>query len=157
MKTEMAYLAGCIDSDGTIGVKKSTYSMRVTGDSGAATYSERVALRQTSPIVATMLRDCFGGSLYMTKPSVPNGKPLYSWAATDLRAVACIKALLPYLRIKRAQALNCLALRATKVRSKKARVAKGRGHAGSAPRSAEMSAAMEANYCEAKRLNMVGI
>ncbi len=39
-----SYLAGCIDSDGTIGIKKSTYAMRVTGDSGQPTYSERLAL-----------------------------------------------------------------------------------------------------------------
>ena len=157
MKIELAYLAGCIDSDGTIGVKRSTYAMRVRGDAGAPIYSERVALRQTSPIVATMLRDRFGGSLYMTKPSAPNGRPLYSWAATDLRAVACLKALLPFLRIKKEQALNCLALRAVKSRSAKSRVGKGGGLVGSAPRSAELSALMEDAYQTAKRLNVVGV
>src|SRR6185312_15248159 len=106
MKTELAYLAGAIDSDGTIGIKRSTYAMRVRGDAGAAIFSERVALRQTSPIVPEMLRARFGGSLYMTKPSTVNGKPLYSWAATDLRALECLRSLLPFLRIKRQQAEN---------------------------------------------------
>lgn len=156
-KVELAYLAGAIDSDGTIGVKRSTYAMRVTGDCTAATFSERVALRQVGPEIPTFLRDTFGGSLYITKPSAKNGRPLYSWAVTDMRAAACLKALLPFLRVKRAQAENCLALRAVKNRSKRARVAKGRGHAGSAARPAEFSAAMENHYETAKALNAVGV
>jgi len=156
MKTELAYLAGAIDSDGTIGVKKSTYAMRVTRDCGAATYSERVALRQVTPIIPTMLRDRFGGSLYMTKPSAPNGRLLYSWAATDQRAAACLKALLPYLRIKRPQAEKCLELRRLKDTSKRSRVAKGRKHAGSAPRRPELTEAMEAAYQAAKAMNLSG-
>ena len=157
MKIELAYLAGAVDSDGTIGIKRSTYSMRVLGESSTAVFSERVALRQVQKIVPAMLKERFGGSLYITKPSCPGGKPLYSWAATDLRAVACIKGLLPYLRIKRAQALNCLALRVVKEKSKKARVARGRGHRGAAPRRADLTEAMEDLYSNAKRLNVVGI
>lgn len=152
-----AYLAGAIDSDGTIGVKRSTYAMRVTQDCGGATFSERVALRQVGPEIPTLLRDTFGGSLYMTKPSAPNGRPLYSWAATDLRAAECLKALLPFLRVKRAQAENCLALRKVKNRSKLARVANGRGHRGSAVRPAALTDAMETHYASAKALNAVGI
>jgi hypothetical protein len=83
----LAYLAGAIDSDGTIGVKRSTYAMRVRGDATQPVFSERVALRQVTPIIPELLRDLFGGSLYMTKPYAERGKPLYSWAATDLRAV----------------------------------------------------------------------
>jgi hypothetical protein len=36
-KLILAYLAGVLDSDGTIGVKRSTYSMRVIGDSAQPT------------------------------------------------------------------------------------------------------------------------
>lgn len=157
MELELAYLAGAIDSDGTIGIKRSTYSMRVRGDAGAAVFSERVALRQTSPIVPTMLKERFGGSLYMTKPSAAKGKPLYSWAATDLRATECLKALLPYLRIKQEQAANCVALREVKQQSIKAKVAKGRGHRGAASRPIALTNLMEAHYARAKELNQVGI
>lgn len=157
MKVELAYLAGAIDSDGTIGVKKSTYAMRRVGDCSAPTFSERVALRQVQDTIPKMLQERFGGSLYITKPSTQNGKPLWSWAATDLRATNCLKALWPYLRIKREQAENCLALRKVKERSKRARVARKRGHAGSAARPAHLSDAMEAHYLRAKELNRVGI
>lgn len=157
MEVELAYLAGAIDSDGTIGIRRSTYAMRIRHDAGAAIYSERVALRQVSPIIPQMLKGHFGGSLYMTKPSVPRGKPLFSWAATDLRAVACLTALLPYLRLKREQASNCLTLREIKVLSKAARVAHGRGHVGAAPRPAPLTARMQELYIAAKVLNSVGI
>jgi hypothetical protein len=157
METELAYLAGAIDSDGTIGVKRNTYAVRITRDSGSPTFSERVALRQVSPIIPAMLKTRFGGSLYVTKPSAKRGKPLYSWAATDLRAIECIKALLPFLRIKREQAINCLTLRSLKEKSKIVRVAYGRGHAGSAPRPSDLTSAMEAIYAQAKHLNITGV
>ena len=156
MKTELAYLAGAIDSDGTIGIKRSTYAMRVTQDSKSPTFSERVALRQVVPIIPEMLKAKFGGSLYMTAPSTPNGKPLYSWAATDLRAAECLNALLPYLRIKKAQAVNCLELRKVKTRSIKLRLANGRGHVGAASRPLSITAEMESLYLHAKSLNAVG-
>lgn len=156
-KTDLAYLAGAVDSDGTIGIKRSTYGMR-HNNGGGPTFSERVALRQVTPEIPTMLHAHFGGALYMTKgyPLAGKGRALYSWAVTDLRATACLKAILPFLRVKRAQAENCLVLRALKVRSKRKMTAKGRGHQGNAPRPAEITAAMESAYETAKSLNRVG-
>lgn len=151
------YLAGAIDSDGTIGVKRNTYSMRVVGDSEQPTYSERVALRQVTPAIPTLLKKTFGGSLYMTKPSAKNGKPLVSWAATDKRAVGCIRAVLPFLKVKFAQAKNALALRVVKEKSKQARIACGRGHTGSAHRRPAFGEKMETLYLKAKALNRVGV
>jgi hypothetical protein len=152
----LAYLAGAIDSDGTIGIKRSTYSMRVTGDSEQATFSERVALRQVTPHIPALLREQFGGYLGMNDPNAKRGRPLHSWQATDKRAVACLTALLPFLRIKREQAENCLRLRVLKERSKILRVAPGRGHAGSARRPTDITEAMETLYLAAKCLNRVG-
>lgn len=157
-KTErLAYLAGAIDSDGTIGVKKSTYAVRVTKDSAQATYSERLALRQVGREIPDLLLAAFGGSVYVTKPSVPRGRPLWSWAITDKKAAGALEALLPFLRVKKAQARNALALRAVKDRSKQARVKPGRGHAGSAHRTEANSLAMESLYLRAKELNRVGV
>lgn len=152
-----AYLAGAIDSDGTIGIRRSTYAMRVRRDSTVPVYSERIALRQVTPDIPTLLKQEFGGSLGVTKSSSARGRDLYSWAATDLRAVACLTALLPYLRVKRAQADNCLALRLVKERSRLLRVAPRRGHMGSAPRPADIGEEMETLYVTAKALNRVGV
>ena len=153
----LAYLAGAIDSDGTIGIKRSTYAMRVTRDSAQPAYSERMALRQVQRTIPDLLRRTFGGGLYITKSSARNGQALWSWSITDRRCAEALAILLPFLRIKRAQARNALRLRALKERSKAYRVRSGRGHAGSSPRSARHSTAMEARYLEAKRLNHVGI
>jgi hypothetical protein len=158
MKVEiLAYLAGAIDSDGTIGIKRSTYAMRVRKDAGAPVFSERVALRQVTPHIPKLLRATFGGSIYITKPSAAKGRPLWSWAATDLRALACLTALMPFLRVKRKQAMNCLALRKAKVASMKAKVPFGRGHIGAAARPKRLTDRMERLYEKAKALNKVGI
>lgn len=125
--------------------------MRVVGDAKSPNFSERVMLKHVTPEVPQMLKDAFGGSLRLEHK--PSGRSLWSWNATDLRAVACLRAVLPHLRVKRQQALNCLALRELKDQSKIARVAKGRGHMGSAPRLAETTAAMEALYAKAKAMN----
>lgn len=93
----------------------------------------------------------------MTKSSVVKGRPLYSWAATDQRAVECLRKILPYLRVKRTQALNCLELRKIKEISKKARWKRGRGHIGPKTRSNEHTAKMERFYMRAKELNATGI
>lgn len=155
--TTLAYLAGIIDADGTIGIKRSSYSARVVGDSTQPTYSERVCVRQVEPHAVDLLHSLFGGRRGTTKPSAKRGRPLHEWQVTDMKAAACLRAVLPYLRIKAEQARNCLALREVKEASKKARVAPGRGHQGSARRPAELSTEMERLRERAKTLNRVGV
>ena len=158
MKTiELAYLAGVIDSDGTIGIKKNTYSMRVVGDSNAPTYSERVCVKQVEPQAIDMLKQTFGGYRFTGNGSTPRAKRIQGWQVTDKKAAACIKAILPYLRIKRSQAENCLELRKLKEKSKKQRVAKGRGHIGAASRPVALSDSMQQLCDYAHTLNRVGI
>jgi hypothetical protein len=155
--TDIAYLAGVIDSDGTIGIKRNTYSMRIVGDSSAPTYSERVCVKQVEPHAVDMLTRIFSGYRFTGNGSSERAKRLQGWQVTDRKAAACLTTLLPFLRIKRQQAENCLALRQAKEISKKQRVAKGRGHAGAAPRSAELSTQMEQLYERARELNRVGV
>lgn len=156
-KTTLAYLAGVLDSDGTIGVKRSTYAMRVRGDASQPTYSERIHIRQVERGALELLAQTFGGNIGTAKPSSARGRVLFTWGQTDKKAVGTLTALLPYLRIKRAQAENCLALRAVKEESKLSRVAIGRGHRGAAHRSDELTERMEALYLRAKELNRVGV
>ena len=153
----LAYLAGVLDSDGTIGIKRNTYAVRVIRDSEQPTYSERIHIRQVEPHALNLFSDTFGGRLGITKPSAAHARPLYYWGQTDRKAANTLLALLPYLRIKKAQAENCLALRVVKEQSKIARMARGRGHVGSAPRPINLSEAMEAHFMHAKFLNRVGI
>lgn len=62
--TVLAYCAGVIDSDGCIGVKRNTYSMRKVGDATQPTYSERVSIKQVEPQAVRLLKDTFGGNLH---------------------------------------------------------------------------------------------
>jgi len=156
-KIDLAYLAGVLDSDGTIGIKKNTYAVRVLKNSTQATYSERVHIRQVTPQALDLFVEVFGGKLGKAKPSAPNGRELWTWGVTDKRAVTVLRALIPFLRIKRSQAINCIALRALKTTSAKQRIAKGRGHVGASVRSLDLSNRMEARYQQAKSLNHVGI
>lgn len=152
----LAYLAGVIDSDGSIGIKRSTYGMR-HGNGGQPTFSERVMCRQVTPEAVLLLRDTFGGYYGITKGSTAKGRPLHSWQVTDMKAAECLRALRPYLHVKAAQADNALALRVVKDASKAARVAVGRGHMGSAVRPEALSVEMERLVEVAHALNRVGV
>lgn len=110
----LAYLAGAIDSDGSIGIRCSTYAMRVTGDSRQPAYQERICFKQVTPQIPELLKATFGGSLMIQGPSVTKGRHLHYWEATNRVAANALALLLPYLRIKAAQAEACLALRASK-------------------------------------------
>lgn len=152
----LAYCAGVIDSDGTIGIKRSTYAMRVRGDAHQPVFSERICVKQVEPQAIDLLHSIFGGRRGVDDPSAKRGRSLHVWQVTDLKAVKCLKTLLPYLRIKRAQAENCLKLRDLKEESKTARVAVGRGHVGGSRRPGHLTTSMELAYTRAKALNAVG-
>jgi hypothetical protein len=152
---EVAYLAGIIDADGTIGVKRSTYGMR-HNNGGQPVYSERICVKQVERCAVWKLKQLFGGSFYHASPSASRGRRLWVWQVTDRRAAIALAVLMPYLQIKRRQAENCLRLRMLKIRSKRVRVAFGRGHVGAAVRPPEIGGAMEGRYRSAKTLNRVG-
>ncbi len=153
---ELAYMAGIIDADGSIGIKRSTYAQRVRKDATQPVYSERVTVRQVEHHAIELLHEVFGGRLGIHGPSAKRGRPMYEWQVTDLRAHRCLTALRPFLRIKAAQADNALALRRLKDRSRRERVAFGRGHQGASARPAGIGAAMEDLFLVGKRLNSVG-
>lgn len=153
----IAYCAGVVDSDGTIGIKRRTYAMRVVGDSTQPTYCARICVRQVTREAVDLLAEQFGGKISVTKPSVPRGRPLFSWEVRDQIAERALRAMLPALRIKRKQAENCLELRKLVVESKVARVAQGRGHIGAARRPVLIGEKMHACYELAHALNRTGV
>lgn len=108
---DLAYMAGVIDSDGCIGIKKSTYAMRVKKDASQPIYSERITLKQVEPQAVELAHAMFGGHRSVTDPTAKRGRPLHTWHIHSKSAGAAIVALLPYLRIKRKQAENAIRLR----------------------------------------------
>ena len=105
---DLAYAAGVIDSDGYIGVKRNDYSQRVRGDAGQPVYAPRALVKQVTPEAVDLLHEMFGGYRGDARPSATNGRPLFTWEAHSANAVRACEAVLPYLRIKREQALNAI-------------------------------------------------
>lgn len=152
----IAYCAGVIDSDGTIGIKRNTYKVRVVGDSKSPTYSARICVRQVSREALDVLQGAFAGSIRPAKTYAKRGKAMWTWEIRDALAERALRVLLPHIRIKLGQAKNCLELRALVAKSKRARMRRGRGHLGAAPRPPEISVQMAALFERAHVLNQVG-
>ena len=112
-KLVLSYLAGAMDSDGHFSLKRLTYAMRIRGDATQPTYSEILGLKQVTPEIPRLLRETFGGTLYLEKPSTKNGRPLWSWSITALAASKACRALLPFILVKRRQVETLLELRAS--------------------------------------------
>lgn len=98
MSTTLAYLAGVIDSDGCITIKRRRVKTAAEWNMQACIF-----VRQVTDQAVTLLQQTFGGRINL-RPSGPCGRPLYHWEADRVRAANVAKALLPYLRIKRRQA-----------------------------------------------------
>ncbi len=106
---DLAYAAGVVDSDGYIGVHRNTYAKR-TGAASQAVYVPRVQVKQVTPQAVDLLHKLFGGSRFGGKPTATRGRPLLVWQVHSAAAGRVCEALLPYLRIKREQALNAIEL-----------------------------------------------
>lgn len=160
----LAYLAGIIDADGCIRVsREKPYNNRATPG-----YHARVHVRMVERQAVDLLGETFGGHIWKQKPSLERGRPLYVWDISDLKAQHALEALLPYLRVKRAQAENALALRRlrgesrshrTKVTGQKVMVGQY-GQIITTPitcLSDEFVAKCDAFWQRSKELNRVGI
>lgn len=150
---ELAYCAGVIDSDGCIrvgrGIKRDN---RAGKHSAYADYHAAVHVGQVEPQAVDLLKRVFGGSIYLRKRDKKAHRTLMVWRVRDNLAAECARQLLPYLRIKQAQALNCIALQDYKHEyGKRSRAVKGK--AGTTFRPADVMQRLEELYAESRRLN----
>lgn len=93
----LGYAAGVIDSDGYIGVKRNPHC-----------YAARVIVKQVQPQAVDLLHEIFGGYRSTAPPTAERGRHLLTWEVHSASAGRACEALLPYLRIKRAQAENAI-------------------------------------------------
>lgn len=105
---DLAYAAGVIDSDGCIAVRKTDYAGRRSGAGWQAVYQPRVTVKQVTPQAIDFLHNLFGGYRFEGKPTAARGRVLLGWDVHSAAAVTVCESLLPYLRIKREQALNAI-------------------------------------------------
>jgi len=123
----IAYLAGIIDGEAYVGIKKSTYGMRKRKDVKSPTFSERVQIRMGNKEILSLFKKTFGGHLrveprvYQSKSGFKSHKIMTLYLATDKMASEIIKAVYPYLIEKKIQARCILKLRKSKD-SKEARL-----------------------------------
>lgn len=108
-KTDVAYLAGLVDGEGYIGIKRSkAYACQ---QRKTPSYHVRIQVRMVDEGAIRFLSETLGGTYFLEKPHAHGGRPLYCFSASDLKAAHIIRTLLPYLRIKRAVAVVALSLR----------------------------------------------
>lgn len=122
--TTIAYLAGLVDGEGYVGIKKSLSGVR-SGRQVNPSYHERIQIRMVDEDAIKLFKEIFGGNYYKeTNHSKYSKRPLYCYQASDLIAYKTLKTLYPYLIIKKRQAELCFRLRA----SKESKEAKQRGN-----------------------------
>jgi hypothetical protein len=150
---ELAYCAGVIDSDGTIGIRKRL--IKEPKRKPYLNYMEIIAVGQVSNEAVSLLKEIFGGNVMIRKSSTENGKDIFIWRVQQKKAQFCLETLLPFLRIKKTQAINCLEFRKVVEKSKEAK-RQIKGQVGSLSRSQFFTNEMEKFYLRAKELNKVG-
>jgi len=90
-KIDFAYLAGFFDGEGCI---------QITGDK----YVLHCGITNTNKWVLELFRFNFSGSVAKKQTYQPNQQPLFRWFCSSTTARVFLETLLPYLKIKRAQA-----------------------------------------------------
>lgn len=106
----LAYLAGFIDADGSITIVTHHVKNRPSYRAKISAYNCKLAPIQ-------LLKDTFGGGkLRYRKPSASGRnsdkwRECYEWTLTAKQAEIALEKLLPFLMIKRSQAIQCLRLR----------------------------------------------
>lgn len=112
----LAYLAGIIDGEGCIRIKKAK-AYRCQGRT-TASYHAAIQVRMVERGALDLLEQTLGGWHYREdRPTCRSGRALHCYQATDQSAAGIIRKLLPFLRIKRRQALLVLKLVRLKARS----------------------------------------
>ncbi len=100
-KVQLAYAAGIMDGEGTIGV----YRYKGTGTyKNKISYRPDVSMANTNLKIVKLFKAWFGGTI-IEKKQIKNYKVMYRWNLCSYDAVQeMISALLPYLQLKRKQA-----------------------------------------------------
>lgn len=100
----LPYLAGVVDSEGCMTIQKTN------NHTGSYTYSERLSAEMKDIEAIELLSDVFDHAYYTYYHST-DGNPFYCFVTLSKRANYVIRALYPYLRVKRKQADILLQLR----------------------------------------------
>jgi hypothetical protein len=116
----LAYCAGIVDGEGCIRVKRVDWRKR-NADMQSPAFHASVTVRMVERDALDVLASIAGVSVRPLRAQWKNRRPLYEVTVSDAKAERLVRALLPYLRVKRAQAENVLALRELQSRGREHR------------------------------------
>src|SRR5262249_25485052 len=108
MEATYAYLAGALDIDGFISIRRRILKSR--GGPAGSHYCARIGLSDASPIVPELLHSIFPGTLARSHPKKPSYTAFYMWEVEGQKAREPLVRLLPHLRLKRRHAELALEL-----------------------------------------------
>ena len=159
-KTEIAYIAGIVDGEGYIGIKRATNKANGCIN---PTFHEKIQIRMVDEQAIAFIANCLGGNYYRESASAAHGRPLYCFSASDLIAVRILRVVRPYLRVKLAVAE--VVLEHAKARRKRSWISvqmrvKGRWGMMDTTRrrlSPKYIADCEQRWLRCKKLNRVGV
>ena len=97
-KTDLSYLAGFFDGEGSITICPSSTAPR----SKNPNHILRVSVGNTNPTIPKLLQSVFGGSLTI-RPAVGNCREVFQWMISAVKAITFLNAISPYLRMKTPQ------------------------------------------------------
>lgn len=143
-RTTLAYLAGLVDGEGYIGIKRTHRK-----DCVSPIFHERIQVRMVHEGSIQLLKETLGGNYYCEQARSHLGRPLFCWQASDALACDILSKLLPFLVIKRDSAKTVLELR----KSKADPLSRVRGSPAKRVMKPEILAEREALYLKAKSLN----
>jgi hypothetical protein len=107
-KTELAYYAGLMDGEGSIGIAKHKSKTCKRG----VTLELNVQISMSDPLLLKDLKATFGGSITPVKHS--QRLQMWHWCIVSRKAAAFLQTIFPYLRLKKYRAQLALEFQAAK-------------------------------------------
>ncbi len=101
-QTDLAYIAGIVDGEGCICIIK----LR------SGNFSLRFSVKMVNPSAINLIKEKFAGSVYPVA-CVPPRRPKYDWKVCTKDAAIILGCLLPFLRVKKDQAIVALSFAET--------------------------------------------
>ena len=96
---QIAYLAGIIDGEGCFTIRKKTYS------NGRTLYTPRIVIGMNTAQPLDLAYGMFGGAIRARCTTGTNVPYIFVWEISCTKAKQATKTILPFLRVKREQAV----------------------------------------------------
>jgi len=99
-KTDLAYFAGLFDGEGSICITRHKPKRGISEQ-----HTLLCLLSMTNREAVSAFRDCFGGGMTVHERSNGKRKLMWGWVMSSNKARIFLESILPFLRIKKAEAV----------------------------------------------------